>query len=221
MPRDVKHYIAVSDFSKNIIKSSLPTNIKIYDLANPIDVVKREPVKVRENRSFVMVGRLSQEKGPHLFARAASDLDLPVTFMGNGECRSDIQRICDTAKILGWRTAGEVLNQLQTARALVFPSLWYETQGLSLLEAAALGVPSIVSDTCAARDSVVDTVTGLWFKSGDKDDLCRKIRVLQDDDTVETMGQSAYDHYWSHPSTLQAYLAKLESIYQEVQSTAF
>ena len=35
---------------------------------------------------------------------------------------------------------------MRAARALVFPSLWVETQGMTALEAMAMGTPVIVAD---------------------------------------------------------------------------
>jgi len=43
---------------------------------------------------------------------------------------------------------------MKGARALIFPSRWYETAGLTILEAQALGVPCLVSKNCAGREFV-------------------------------------------------------------------
>ena len=58
------------------------------------------------------------------------------------------------ARFLGWRSPQEVRSLLRAARALVFPSVWYEGQPLSVYEALALGTPVIVSDLCAGREAV-------------------------------------------------------------------
>ena len=41
-----------------------------------------------------------------------------------------------------------------------------------------MGIPAIVPDTCAAREQVVDCVTGLWFRGGNSDDLQQKMEYL-------------------------------------------
>jgi glycosyltransferase involved in cell wall biosynthesis len=53
----------------------------------------------------------------------------------------------------------------------VFPSRWYETAGLSVLESLSIGLPCIVSDCCAARDYIKDEKDGCLFSS--LDDLKR------------------------------------------------
>ena len=105
---------------------------------------------------------------------------------------------------------------LRQASALVFPSVWYEGLPLSVLEAQGLGVPVIVSDACAGRESVVDGVTGLWFKSGDVDDLARALATTRDGNTMRAMSNAAYCHFWADPPTLDAHLGKLTALYRDV-----
>ena len=108
---------------------------------------------------------------------------------------------------------------LCNSRALVFPSRWYETQGLVIKEAAAVGVPTIVSDGCAGRDSVDDGETGLWFASGDIKDLNEKLRFVRDQpDHVRRMGATAYERYWKNPDTLTKHGQLLVECYNEILS---
>ena len=51
--------------------------------------------------------------------------------------------------VTGWLSGRRCVASSQHARCLVFPSLWYETFGLVVAEAAARGVPAIVSDVSA------------------------------------------------------------------------
>ncbi len=91
--------------------------------------------------------------------------------------------------MLGWQDHDAVRGHLRSARALVFPSLWYEGQPLTVLEALSVGTPVIVSDGCAGRDFVADGVSGLWFRSGDADDLARAMREMADDALAERLSR--------------------------------
>ena len=103
------------------------------------------------------------------------------------------------------------------ARAVVNASLIYETQGLTLLEAAAEGVPAIVSDSSVAREAVEDNATGLWFKAGDADDLAEKLIALhRDPDLAARLGRAAYERFWSQPPDIPSHLDQLERIYRGV-----
>ncbi|WHZ15572.1 MAG: hypothetical protein OJF52_002416 [Nitrospira sp.] len=216
VPGGIRHYISVSDFSRSILKPFLPRDSRLYWNSNIINVPKAQPVPVDRKDAFVMVGRLTVDKNPVLFAHAAASVGCRAIFVGDGECRDEVRRRYPEAVITGWRPVDEVLGFVRQARTLVFPSLWYEAQPLVVLEAAALGVPAIVSDSCAARDSVVDGETGLWFRSGDLGDLSAKIAALQDDPVARDMGAKAYERYWQNPSDADSHLNRLESIYEDV-----
>ena len=104
---------------------------------------------VANNRTLLVLGRLDAEKGVMLAAAAAQQAGLPIVFAGDGPLR---------ARGGGGRRHGHRLAGRRTAygrhwrqaRCLVFPSRWYETFGLVVEEAAARGVPAIVSDVCRA-----------------------------------------------------------------------
>jgi glycosyltransferase involved in cell wall biosynthesis len=216
MPHGLQHFITVSDFSEAILKPFLPPRVSVYRVHNPINVPRETPVLVANNDSFVMIGRLSSDKAPLLFAQAASRLGLTPIFVGEGECREEIHKQNPTAVITGWRSSIDVMQHIKHARALIFPSIWYETQGLVVLEAAAHGVPAIVSNNCAAREAIVDGVTGFWFKGGSIDDLTEKLRLLLDDTLVSAVGQRAYNRYWENPTTLDRHVDELESVYRRM-----
>jgi glycosyltransferase involved in cell wall biosynthesis len=220
LPQSIQHFINVSDFSLNILRPYLPQGANVYAVPNIIEVPQQSPVNVRTNVAYTMVGRLSREKGPISFAEAAASGPFHAVFVGEGDCRESVQRICPKAEITGWRSRPQVIERLRQARALVFPSLWYEAQPLAIREAAALGVPAIVSDRCAGRDDVVDGVTGLWFRGGDSDDLIRQMRRMQDDALVQRMGEAAYNRYWANPATADRHVAQLERIYDEILKSA-
>ncbi len=218
MPRDIRHFIMVSEFSGQILKPFLSPGSMIYHVQNPVQASYAEPIDVRSNSAYVMVGRIAQEKGPRLFAEAAHKLGYEAVFVGEGEGRAEVLRICPTARMTGWLSREEVLKQLREARVLVYPSLWYETDGLAVREAAALGIPVIVSDGSAARASVIDGVTGLWFKAGDREDLENKMSAMRDHERVARMGLAAHAHYWEKPRTLERHVKELEETYRKVLS---
>jgi glycosyltransferase involved in cell wall biosynthesis len=96
---------------------------------------------------------------------------------------------------------------------LVFPSVLYEGSPLAILEAAAIGIPSIVSDSCAGRDMVLDGITGFWFRSGDDFDLVEKILLMQTAGVATKLSKAAYEHYWKSPATLENHTNNLLSTY--------
>jgi glycosyltransferase involved in cell wall biosynthesis len=219
LPGRIRHFISISDLSESVLRQFLPANSNIYRVPNPIDSAYAPARDVEKNRGFLFVGRIAPEKGVLSLARAAQSAGVPITLVGDGLWRDRVAACNPHAHITGWLTAEGVRQEMQQARALVFPSLWYETQGLVVLEAAALGVPSIVSDATAAREMIVDGGTGLWFRSGDEQDLAAKLRMLDDADTVRRLGAAAYKKYWAEPFTMDIHIAALEHCYEQVLSS--
>ncbi len=216
VPGGINYFIAVSDFSRRILETYLPKEANIYRLDNPIEMEKSAPAQVHMNQRYLMVGRIAEEKGPHLFAQAAKRLMLPAIFVGNGSLENVVTSIYPQAIITGWVNQDTVISHMRSARALVFASVLYESQPLVVLEAAALGLPAVVPDSSAARETVTDGVTGLWFKSQDIDDLTEKLRLLCQDELVEKLGDQAYRQYWSSPRNLETHIKNLLDIYADI-----
>jgi glycosyltransferase involved in cell wall biosynthesis len=215
-PSSLRHAIVISHLSERILRPFLPARIRLHQVGNPIDVPKQPPIDAAARRHFTFVGRFSMEKAPQHFAKAAAFLGVDARFVGDGELRNEIASICPKAHITGWQNAKQVLAHLQNARSLVFPSVWYETQGLVVGEAAALGVPAVVSHSSAAAESVTDGETGLIFRAGDINDLQKQLCRMSDDLLVARLGQAAYECHWTNPPTNARHTAKLESVYTEM-----
>jgi len=218
IPSGVHAFVVVTHFSRRLLAPYLPGHSIIREIPSPIEVDRSEPVDVAGNRAFLMIGRLTVEKGAVLLARAARECNVPLIFVGDGPCRPEISSLNPEATITGWLPKVEVDKYLRKARALVFPSLWYETQGLVVPEAAALGVPAVVGDTSAPVESVRDGVTGLVFRSGDLDSLRTALGRLSNDALVGQLGTASYEAYWKSPPTLEKHVELLEQLYDAVLS---
>lgn len=218
MPELFSDYIVISDFQSAIVSPRLPKGARMHRISNPIDAEdlgrKPEPAK----GDFLFVGRLSPEKGPFFFAEAARKAGVTPVFAGDGPSTDELRARYPEAKLLGWRSPAQVKQLMRDARALVFPSLWYEGQPLTVLEAKATGLPIIVSDVCAGRDEVADGETGFWFKSQDADDLAIKLEQLKDDDLITKMSNASYDRFWSNPPTMARHIERIGAVYQDMMA---
>jgi glycosyltransferase involved in cell wall biosynthesis len=216
LPEVFSDYIAISGFQVEKVGAYVPPRARLHRLSNPIAVANLGPKADPASGEIIFLGRLSPEKGPLVFAAAARQAGLVPTFVGDGPSAADIRAACPEARLLGWHDAAGVRAALRAARALVFPSLWYEGQPLTVLEAKALGTPVLVSDGCAGREEVEDGVTGLWFKSGDAADLARAMRQLADDATVARMSKASHAAFWADPPSRDRHVAGLLAIYREM-----
>jgi glycosyltransferase involved in cell wall biosynthesis len=211
-------FIIISDFQSAIVSPRLPAGARMHRISNPIDAEdlgrKPEPAK----GDFLFVGRLAPEKGVFFFADAARKAGVTPVFAGDGPSAEELRTRYPEAKLLGWKSPTEVKQIMRDARALAFPSVWYEGQPLTVLEAKATGLPVVVSDACAGRDEVADGETGFWFKSQDADDLATKLERLKDDELITKMSNESYDRFWSDPPTMARHIERIGAVYADMMA---
>jgi glycosyltransferase involved in cell wall biosynthesis len=208
--------LSVSPFAEQVIDAFISREHPRFMVRSPIDVARNAPVQVAKNKEFVFVGRMTDEKGVRQLARVARRADLPVSFVGSGPLLEEIQAMGGPIRCTGWLEPDGVDAMLRRARALIFPSTWYETGGLVVLEALARGVPVLVSRATAPADFVTDGQNGFVFEAGDDRALTSHMQQLMDDVTAERMGRCAYDRYWASPQSLAVHVENLSSVYRQI-----
>jgi glycosyltransferase involved in cell wall biosynthesis len=115
---------------------------------------------------LVWLGRMSPEKRllPFLSALAESGIDADVEVIGGGgqerAARRLVRRLEPAASVVfaGRLPYAETLRRIAAADAVVQTSIGFETQGMTVFEAASLGTPSLVSDP----DIAAELGSGLW-----------------------------------------------------------
>lgn len=217
VPSGIDHLICVSDFSGAILRPYLDPGLPVTLVRNPAEFADESPRELPADAPFLFVGRLTKEKGGVLFAEAARLAGVPAVFAGVGPEDEAIRAANPEARLLGWQTSAEVRRLMRAAKAFVFPSRWFETQGMVVDEARAQGLPAIVSDVTAARDAIRDGIDGWHFRSGDVEDLAAKLRAM-DDDHARRMGLAAYDAYGSDPPTAAKHVAETMAVYAAMRA---
>ena len=161
------------------------------------------PGGIRAERPlFVYVGRLKRYKQLDLAIRAVADLaaegmDVELSIAGKGDHEAALRKlaerlgVADRVSFLGWISEGEKRDLFRRAWANVFPSP-KEGWGITNVEAAACGTPSVASDAPGLRDSVANGRSGLLFATGDARALGGALRRLSRDRAeVERLGRGA------------------------------
>jgi len=218
LPAVFPDYILISKFQRKIVAGRLPAAARLHEVSNPVDAIDLGAKSDPARGDFVFVGRIAREKGPLLFAEACRRARVAPVFIGDGPIAGELAAAYPEARILGWKPKAEVLALMRAARALIFPSLWYEGQPLTVMEAKAMGTPVVVSDECAGREEIEDGVAGLWFRSGDPDALAAALSRLQEDRLVATLSQGAYRAFWSNPPSLARHVEGLLAVYAQAMA---
>jgi len=115
---------------------------------------------------FVWLGRMSPEKRllPFLEAVAESGVDADVEVIGGGGQLRAARRIVEKrrpradVRFAGRMPYAQTLRRIAAADAVVQTSIGFETQGMTIFEAASLGTPAIVSDP----DLAAELGSGFW-----------------------------------------------------------
>ena len=219
LPEVFGDVILISDFQRGVVGDRLPDAARVHLVSNPIAVADLGPKPDPAAGEFTFVGRLSPEKGVLVFAEAARRLGVKPVFVGEGPMRAELASRYPEAELRGWQDQAGVAATMRAARVLVFPSLWYEGQPLTVLEAKGLGTPVIVSDGCAGRDSVEHGVTGLWFKRADPGDLAAAMARLRHDGTVARMSLASSQAFWRDPPTIERHVGEIVKVYRTAIGT--
>ena len=172
----LENVISISEFSEKILKNTLGKNTKITRIYNPIELNNEEFIESSNNEYFLYVGRIDKEKGVDLFCQAITELNKSGIVVGDGNEREKLQKEYPHIEFTGWKNKIEVKKYMKNARALIFPSRWYETAGLTVLEAQSIGLPCIVSKNTAASEFIEDKKNGFLFEN--LEDLKDKIKQI-------------------------------------------
>ena len=152
---------------------------------------------------------MSKEKGVDVLLRAWKDAGLGhhgrLMIAGDGDERTALEATAASLGFLpgevvfhGRRPASEIPSLIQAARAVVLPSLAYETFGRPVVEAFAAGRPAVVSDLGAPAETVEHGQTGLHFTSADAGSLGAALeKVLTDPGLADRLGERAHRRYLS------------------------
>jgi len=177
--------------------------------------------------SFLYIGRLKRYKGLDLAIRALAIArrdrpELSLDIAGSGDDRGRLERLVadlgqtGAVRFRGFVTEAEKLTLLRSTWANVFPSP-KEGWGITVVEAAACGTPSLASDSPGLRDSVRAGKTGYLVPHGDAAVLAaRMLELASDPALVARMGQAgrrfAESLTWEHAADLtEAHLLELSS----------
>lgn len=125
---------------------------------------------------FAFMGRINREKGIFELLQATNNIvktckGLKLVLIGNFEGFDDniiskYPKLKVGENIILYGYTSEPYRALQIADVFCLPS-YREGFGMSVIEAAAVGLPVIGSDAYGLRDSFVDGVTGLKCKAKD------------------------------------------------------
>src|SRR4030066_922040 len=169
----VDYYVAISNHIKDRIKKSYnrdstviypPVNVKNFKISNKIE------------NYFLIVSRLNAYKNIDLVIDVFNDLGLHLKIGGTGPYGKTLEKMVKNKNIefLGRLSDAELIEVYSKCRAYIFPGK--EDFGITPVEAQASGRPVIAYKDGGALETVIDGVTGLFFKENSRDSLIEAIK---------------------------------------------
>lgn len=215
VPQKLDMILAVSEFERDILQRQLGSKLLVQTLFNPVDPASNTKQSPSMSKKYLWIGRMTLEKDGATPAKVCHDLGLPLTFVGDGPLKSELEVANPSANFLGWLPSEKVKEEQKNARALILSSKWHETASLVVLECLAAGIPCIVPSSSAATDWVTNGENGLYFEAGNEASLASALQQLEDDSLTEAMSKNAFERYWKSPFTLDRYKSDLFAYYSE------
>ena len=197
---------------------------KAAGIARPMDILPlfsalEPPAAPRTDQGyFLCVGRVTAPKGVDALVRAvASAPDLRLRVVGQGDLRDSLARTHaghPNVEFLPQVPQAQLTELYAGARALIVPSAAPETFGLTVVEAAAHGVPSIVRTSAGgALEFIASAKAGIAYTSDAE--LISAMRLLSErPELAAEMGEKARAAYlggYTRDRHLDAYLRCVEA----------
>lgn len=188
-------YIALTQFNKEKLSSLInPDKIHIkpnyLNFALPVqNLHQEEPYSY-----YVYAARLERVKGIFVLLETFRTLPEQKLFiLGTGPDEEEVKAYIANHHMTnvickGFTPHEEAISYMSKAKAVIYPSLWYEGFPMTIVESLACGTPVIASDTPNMAEKIVDNQTGFTFQTADADALCRAM------ETMEMQSQSQYEN---------------------------
>jgi glycosyltransferase involved in cell wall biosynthesis len=148
--------------------------------------------------------------------------------VGDGPYRPHLEKLAaacaDSVRFLGRLDHEQVAGVLAVTDILVHPSYSEASIALPVLEAGAMGVPSVSTDVGGVRELLADGQTALIARAGSVDDLGAKaLRLLRETSLREAIGRQIrqlVEEKYSSVKIASAFIAEIESIPEAAPATS-
>lgn len=173
------YLIANSNFTKEQIKKYYGRDSIV--IHPPVDIERFETrnKKQETRRGFLAAGRQTPYKRIDLAVGACTELNLPLTVIGDGPDHNKLVKMAGpTITFLTGLSDQEVVKHFQSAAAFIFPGV--DDFGIVAVEALAAGTPVIAYQAGGALDYIVPGKNGLFFDKQTVDSLSQALKSFSD-----------------------------------------
>ena len=188
-------FISPSAFLKTKMEEAgyLREQIEVLHNFMPVRVI---PATEKDDY-YCYTGRLSAEKGIDTLLEAAEKLPYRLKIIGGGPLLNayrDRYR-SDHIEFIGHTAPEKLYRIVSKARFLVIPSIWYENNPFSVIEALCLGTPVLGARIGGIPELIEEDKNGRLFTHGDITELKENIELLFSENISFDYAKIASDAY--------------------------
>lgn len=211
----IKAYLVPTEFNKSLFKGFIPEN-KIY--VKPYSVESKRLQCVKQDY-YVYVARIERMKGIYVAVEAFIKSGKRLLVLGIGDDEEQVRELvkehkADNIEFVGQKSYEEMQKLIAGAKALIFPTQWYEGLPMTIVESFAQGTPVIGSNMGNVGNEIVDGYNGFKFSYQSADALNEAIQRLENASS-DNLAYNCIKTYEEKYSTESDY-NRLINIYQKV-----
>lgn len=169
--KHIDAYFVLTPFQQEKVKTFGLTS-RVWLKPNAVALPRQDTlVPINQKKDYVFVGRLESAKGIAVLLETWAKLPhhFQLDIIGDGVDGEHLRQTYQAPHIrfLGKLPHTQVLAKIGAAKYLLQPSLWYETFGLTIVEALSRGTPVIGFDKGTRPDFIQSQVNGFLCQEGD------------------------------------------------------
>lgn len=214
--KNVSKFITHTEFTKQEFATSVLPEDKLIIKPNFLKFKKKKFISISKKENAIFASRISLEKGILTLIKAFNNIDLKLDILGDGPLfnrvkKSNIKNI----KLHGNLQRNEVRKFINKSKFLIFPSEWYESFPMTILEAFSEGTLVIASNIGSIKSIIKDKYNGILFEPGNHKDLINKVKwILNNPNICDQIVFNANNEFNKKYSSETNY-KQLLKIYQE------
>ena len=211
----VQQYIFLAIFTKELLTPTLAIKANNWSIKpNYVSDFGHTPFEHREDY-YLFVGRLNEQKGVKQLIDIFTANQKKLIIIGTGPLEELVRQAAKKEKNIqyeGYSNNETIIHQLKKSKALIVPSLTYEGQPMTILEAFSTGTPVLAANTKNLDTLIESGKNGFLFNPLQTEQTCKIIEKFEHSATREIYenARKTYETLYSPQSNYN----QLISIYQ-------
>jgi glycosyltransferase involved in cell wall biosynthesis len=213
----VQKYIFLADFTKNMLSPILSLkNTEGVLKPNYVSDFGYTPMSERDD-FYLFVGRLNEQKGVKVLIEAFKKNGKRLEIIGSGPLDDYVKEAAlayPNIRNLGYANGAFIIEKLKKSKALIVPSLTYEGQPMTILEAFSTGTPVLAANTKNLDTLISEGENGFLFDATNNDLLSKTVDKFEYSGNANMYAQArkTYEEKFSPMSNYK----QLMSIYTSI-----